>query len=376
MRKSDPMEVRAKKCQQAISFDQRGVSAVSPDLASSAEDALQVHLLNGVSRTFALTIPELPPHLTRVVSNAYLLCRIVDTIEDEPALQPRQKRELTDEFARVVAGASPPGPFAVKLLPLLSHVTLPAEHVLVKHTPDVIGITHACTRRQRDALERCVCIMATGMAEFQEIQSPRGLRDLEQLNRYCYIVAGVVGEMLTELFCDYSLAIGRNRDRLMALAISFGQGLQMTNILKDIWEDRRRGACWLPQEVFTDVGFDLRDLNPDHFSDNFGRGLSRLIALAHGHLHQALDYTLLIPRQETGIRNFCCWAIGMAELTLRKINRRKHFSAGNQVKISRLSVSATVLASRTAASHDPLLRLLFRLAGLGLPRPPAAPNPK
>jgi farnesyl-diphosphate farnesyltransferase len=149
----------------------------------------------------------------------------------------------------------------------------------------------------------------------------------------------------------------------------------MTNILKDIWEDRRRGACWLPQEVFTAVGFDLRKLNPDHFTDNFGRGLSCLIALAHGHLYQALDYTLLIPRQETGIRNFCCWAIGMAELTLGKINRHKHFSAGNQVKISRLSVSATVLASRTAASHDPLLKLLFRLAGLGLPRPPAAPNP-
>jgi farnesyl-diphosphate farnesyltransferase len=364
-RKNDPMEARVKKCQQDV----------SSALCLSTVDDLQMHLLNGVSRTFALTIPELPPPLTRVVSNAYLLCRIVDTIEDEPALQPRQKRELTAEFARVVAGTSPPGPFAAKLLPLLSHVTLPAEHELVRHAPDVIGITRACTRRQRNALERCVRIMATGMAEFQEIQNPQGLRDMAQLNRYCYIVAGVVGEMLTELFCDYSPTIGRNRDRLMALAVSFGQGLQMTNILKDIWEDRRRGACWLPQEVFTAVGFDLRKLNPDHFTDNFGRGLSCLIALAHGHLYQALDYTLLIPRQETGIRNFCCWAIGMAELTLGKINRHKHFSAGNQVKISRLSVSATVLASRTAASHDPLLKLLFRLAGLGLPRPPAAPNP-
>ena len=36
----------------------------------------------------------------------------------------------------------------------------------------------------------------------------------------------------------------------------------MTNILKDVWEDRSRGACWLPQEVFERRGVDLAQL-PD-----------------------------------------------------------------------------------------------------------------
>ena len=45
--------------------------------------------------------------------------------------------------------------------------------------------------------------------------------------------------------------------RSTRLAASFAQGLQMTNILKDVWEDRSRGACWLPQEVFTRHGVDL-----------------------------------------------------------------------------------------------------------------------
>ncbi len=57
--------------------------------------------------------------------------------------------------------------------------------------------------------------------------------------------------MLTELFCEYSPALARNRAALQGIAVSFAQGLQMTNILKDVWEDRSRGACWLPQEVFT-----------------------------------------------------------------------------------------------------------------------------
>ena len=48
-----------------------------------SDEAYQEHALPGVSRTFALTIPELPGDLRRVVTNAYLLCRIADTIEDD-----------------------------------------------------------------------------------------------------------------------------------------------------------------------------------------------------------------------------------------------------------------------------------------------------
>jgi len=60
---------------------------------AQSDDAFQARMLAGVSRTFALTIPQLPPELARVVSNAYLLCRIVDTIEDEPGISPAMKRE-------------------------------------------------------------------------------------------------------------------------------------------------------------------------------------------------------------------------------------------------------------------------------------------
>ena len=46
-------------------------------------DRQQEHLAK-VSRTFALTIPLLPTELIDYISNAYLLCRIADTIEDDP----------------------------------------------------------------------------------------------------------------------------------------------------------------------------------------------------------------------------------------------------------------------------------------------------
>lgn len=335
----------------------------------TTDERYQEQILQGVSRTFALTIPQLPPPLARVVGNAYLLCRIADTIEDEVALSPAQKRHYAEEFIGVVGGETPAEAFALALTPLLSHHTLAAERDLVRNTPRVVRLTRSFNEVQVRALQRCVRIMSQGMAEFQEHKTLDGLADLPALDRYCYYVAGVVGEMLTELFCDYSPELRRKRERMLKLAVSFGQGLQMTNILKDLWDDRRRGACWLPREVFRRAGYDLDNLTPGHYSDAFGQGLEELIGIARVHLCNALAYTLAIPRSEPGIRRFCLWALGMAVLTLRKIHAQLDFTAGQQVKISRRSVKATILVTNLAVTRDPVLRMLFEVFTKRLPVP-------
>jgi farnesyl-diphosphate farnesyltransferase len=352
---------------------QRGAPPMPPD------DELQNTLLKDTSRTFALTIPQLPPPLRRVVSNAYLLCRIVDTIEDEASLDTAAKRRFCNRFAAVVAGRESAAAFADELTPRLTG-SAATDRALVRTTPRVVAITHGFSAAQQEALRECVTVMAAGMIEFQEARTVSGLADIAELDRYCYHVAGVVGEMLTRLFCDYSPDIARDRDTLMPLAVSFGQGLQMTNILKDIWEDRERGACWLPQDVFREAGFDLENLAREAYSPAFGAAIERLLGIAHAHLQDALRYTLLIPKEETAIRHFCLWAIGMALLTLRRINANRAFRSGSEVKISRRSVKLVIAASRVAVKRDGLLKSLFRLAARGLPlapaRPPYTPGPR
>jgi farnesyl-diphosphate farnesyltransferase len=328
---------------------------------------LQAHLLDGVSRTFALTIPQLPSGLHSVVSNNYLLCRIIDTIEDEPALTWTQKQYFSALFLDVVSSHADAAEFSKQLAPMLSDSTIPAEHELIQYIPQVINITTGFNRYQRKALEHCVKVMGEGMVAFQSNQNSHGLTDLSELDRYCYHVAGIVGETLTKLFCNYSEEIAKNETQMMNLAVSFGQGLQMTNILKDIWDDQERGACWLPRDIFKETGFDLEKLVPGHYQEDFGKGLVNLIGIARRHLNNAIDYTLLIPSHETGIRNFCLWAIGMAVLTLRKIYKHRNFSSGQEVKITRRSVKATVFTSRLAASHDLLVRSIFSISSLGLP---------
>lgn len=334
------------------------------------DSAYQDYILKGVSRTFALTIPQLPIALYPVVGNGYLLCRIADTIEDEPALTAEQKSQFSQAFVHVVNGETSPQTFSEALFPLLSDSTLPAEKELILNTPRIIRLTRSFTPKQQETLTQCVRIMAEGMAEFQRTSSLAGLKNLAEMNRYCYYVAGVVGEMLTVLFCDYSPQIAQNQQKLQNLAISFGQGLQMTNILKDIWEDYRRGACWLPQDIFSQAGFDLQQLSPCHHDPLFNEGLTRLIGITRAHLHNALEYILLIPRREQGIRRFCLWALGMAILTLRRIHQHPNFSAGREVKIPRQHVKATIIISNLLGYSNTSLRLLFKRLTHSLPPEP------
>lgn len=342
---------------------------------SHADEAYQDRILQGVSRTFALTIPQLPPGLRRVVSNAYLLCRIADTIEDDKHMPFSEKRQFADRFIRVVAGSESAADFAAALSPQLSPSATGDERDLIAHTGAVIRITHSFNPRQRAALERCIRIMADGMARYQEANVRHGLKDLPDMDAYCYHVAGVVGEMLTELFCAHSPEIDRQRAELMRLAVSFGQGLQMTNILKDVWDDQRRGMCWLPRDIFAAHGADLRNLTPGIRDPGFEQGLGHLIGVARMHLSNALRYTLLIPASETGIRRFCLWALGMAVLTLRKINAHRSFASGSEVKISRRSVRATILVTNLLTRHDSLLRSLFGITARSLPAPaPGTPS--
>jgi farnesyl-diphosphate farnesyltransferase len=207
------------------------------------------------------------------------------------------------------------------------------------------------------------------MPIFQAMDLHGGLATLADMDRYCYYVAGCVGEMLAKLFCHYSPEIAQHKDELLKLSVSFGQGLQMTNILKDIWDDAERGVCWLPQDIFTETGFDLKNLTQETHSESFRIGLEHLIGIAHSHLHNALKYTLLLPSHEVGIRNFCLWALGMAILTLKKIKQNLDFNNSNQVKITRNSVKATILATRLAGRSNAMLSFLFNLTSRELKTP-------
>src|SRR5699024_11466279 len=124
-----------------------------------------------------------------------------------------------------------------------------------------------------------IAIMGHGMARFQRRKSVAGLANLAEHAEYCYVVAGCVGEMLTRLFIAHRPELAPRRADMMRLAVSFGRCLQMTDILKDFWEERAAGACWWPRDVFRDEGLDLAAVRPG--DPRFVRGYRRLVGIAH-----------------------------------------------------------------------------------------------
>lgn len=328
--------------------------------------ALQDRLLPGVSRTFALTIPQLPVALRPAITNAYLLCRIADTVEDSTTMAPDDKDA---HYRRLLAGlndTSAAQDFSKALLDT-GLVEDPLERELIDQTPGVLRAFGELPVDQQAALQDCVTTMCHGMADFERLKNPYGLEDSGRLRDYCYVAAGCVGEMLTRLFASIHPHIHEQREEFRRLSLAFGQGLQMTNILKDVWDDRQRGICWLPRDVFEARGVDLTQTQNWQDHPGYRDGIRFLVAVAHHHLRLAQDYTLHIPASEVGIRRFCSWSIGMALATLRKIADNPGYTASGEVKISRRRLRLIVATNNLSVGNDTLLRGVFRLSRYRLP---------
>lgn len=351
---------------------EQGISdTVTAELA--ADKAFQSQMLGRVSRSFALTIPQLPDPLRLSVSTAYLLCRLVDTLEDEPTIDAMQTRQIFDQFLDVLRqqNMEQARAFCQSAHPQLTDATSEAERELMAQADRVMRVYWSLPETTRDILYRCVDHMCMGMPEYQPDQE-RGLQSQTDLDYYCYFVAGVVGEMLTELFCDYAEDIAEHKAELTRLSPSFGQGLQMTNILKDVWDDLDRGFCWLPRDIFTHQSYDLDKLAPDYRSDEFRRCNAKLIAVTHGHLRNALNYSLCIPARHRGIRIFCLWAIGLALPTLQRVYRSDEYYQGQTVKMAKSQTLLITQYIALFAGKDQMLKPVFNLISRGLPMAPVS----
>lgn len=75
----------------------------------------------------------------------------------------------------------------------------------------------------------------------------RRYRNLQELEDYCYCVAGVVGLMMCHI-------MGVRSDQALKYAVSMGNAMQLTNICRDIREDAERGRCYLPQDWLQQAG--------------------------------------------------------------------------------------------------------------------------
>jgi farnesyl-diphosphate farnesyltransferase len=278
-------------------------------------------LLLRTSRTFALAIPYLPEPLRREVGVAYLLFRIADTFEDATHWPRADRLEALAAFERLLT--SPTWDDAPRLAAKWL-ADKPCEHEgyleLLRDVPGVLHELDVFKPSRRAAIVRHTLRTSRGMAGFVASGTEDGslrLGALPDLREYCYIVAGIVGELLTELFLDFTPSLDRVRTTLTDNAAAFGEGLQLVNILKDADSDARHGRVYLPP------------------------GLSRaeILALARADLDAAVEYVLALqsggaPR---GVLGFTALPVLLARATLRVVE-----ASGPGSSISRAEVGSLV----------------------------------
>jgi len=356
------------------------VDTPSDRLASDLEFCYES--LDRVSRSFALTVPVLPQPLRDQVCVSYLLCRIADTIEDAEDIPVTLRQSALMSFREYISGLCGGRYDAAQasLSPVIidwprsghdGYDTLMRQAMCVcrvfdRFPADVKGVISDCVDEMCVGMSSC---LKPSHLQAAESVSPSSIScmstTLEELERYCHYVAGVVGTMLTKLF-DYQLYADEQIKSVGSYATAhglaqghrFGLGLQLTNIIKDRKEDWERGVSFLPEQWHCiDPVSQRMATQPDTYPDLDASAKDALIARTVAHLDQAKDYILSMPIEAEGIRLFCLWSVWIAVATMReaampgntapKIKKTELFEIIEATKAS-VADNATLQAQYTA----------------------------
>jgi len=209
-------------------------------------------LLERTSRTFALSIPVLPEPTRREVMIAYLLFRIADTFEDASHWPPDARIAAIADFNGLLRSYSREKAEAFSRDWVRREVAHHAGYQeLMAEVPFVLDAFFALSPGAVEPIRVHVIRSAQGMASIvaRTREGRLTLHSIPELQDYCYIVAGIVGEMLSELFLLDRPGLSSIASFLRERAATFGEALQLVNILKDSAVDADEGRRYLPAEV-------------------------------------------------------------------------------------------------------------------------------
>lgn len=317
-------------------------------------------LLPKVSRSFALAIEALPEPVRSYICTAYLLCRIVDTIEDHPTLADKPKH--FDQFDHCLLNIEKWNELDFTLLENMQPPqSWDAE--LVAQSRAVFELMSSYPDEVRKILKTNIHEMSVGMRDYTARggQSAIELNDTADLDRYCYYVAGTVGNLLTEVFayhCGITDAqwIKRQKER----GYHFAQGLQKVNIIKDVVADFERGSVFMPRQWLIDFGVTRADLVNGTSNPAVRQLLQFFIRHTTDHLEKARDYILALPSNQKGIRLFCIWPYTMALDTLRIATSRDGlFTSNHEIKVPRTQMFKMMAMTKLLAPWSMPLRFYF-----------------
>lgn len=329
----------------------------------SEQTAYLEEWMNRVSRSFAVVVSFLEEPLKSYTSIAYLICRVVDNIED--CSQPfHWKEERFDEFSTLLEK-----PYqAAQILSIWMSEDWPgltADERRMMTSVEGFRLWQLYAQlpdETRQVIRSWTLEMAQGMLLIENREENQWMVDRGPVrvicneydyDRYCYYVAGTVGHLVTRLAISNYLINGTESGRLLENCEACGRGLQKTNIIKDFIKDLERGICYLPDEWLNEVGYAPLFLNGASRSWK-----SKVLGNVLSELRSATDYLIALPIHAAGYRmaSLLCLFPAYQTILLAAQLQDKLFTRDHYIKISRRTLSECVQdAQRMIADNDGIL---------------------
>lgn len=315
-------------------------------------------LLRQVSRSFHLSLAVLAPEVREPVGLAYLLARAADTVADTRLIPYPDRRRHLETLRAAYAGR--PADLAAVARALVPHQARPAERRLLEQVGPAVARLAALPAADREAVRAVLATLTSGMLfdldrfPGQDASGLAALDTLEELDHYTYLVAGCVGPFWTAVHAAHRPRLaGWDGEERRRQSVRFGQGLQLTNVLRDVAADLQQGRCYLPAAALAGVGLRPADLLDPVVRPRARPLWGRLLHHALAHYDAAWGYTLAIPVREWRMRLACTWPLMIGLATLAALaGHPDPLAAPAPVKIARAAVRRLLVRSALVVWSD------------------------
>ena len=322
--------------------------------------------VQGVSRTFALTVDVLEEPMASQICVGYLLCRVADTVEDAGHIPPEAQSDVLRTYRRAI---DPDEDADIVEFRAAVDEWLPAERdddwTVVAEAPTIAATFEELDPEAQAAIVPPVLEMVDGMAMFVDRHATEGglrIGDRDELEQYCYYAAGTVGNLITNLLTRGDLDEER-ATRLRETAEEFGLLLQLVNVSKDVYDDyTEENNVYLPAEWLEAEGVDQeRVVHPENREPS-ARVVGRTADYARSFLDDAQAYLETMPLSNGNTME--AWTVPylLAVGTLRELSSRPEDALTETgVKVSRQEVFA-VMSAASDVGRDSLAELRQTIA--------------
>ena len=302
-------------------------------------------ILEGTSRSFYLSLKELPRAIRPQVSLLYMLARTSDTIADSEGGEPRELLEALESYDDFTQGRSSEAP---TLSSFSEFQTNKSEGLLLKNVETIVSRIEGFSESDQESIRSCLGIIISGQI-LDVNRFSLGAEDIpslekdDELDDYAYRVAGSVGEFWTRMSLAHLFKLDHEKEnQLFENGVRFGKSLQMINILRDIPADLELGRCYIPRKSLEKHKLSPRDLLDKSKMEPFRPLYDEYLDLTSSYLESAIQYIEMIPHSQFRLSGSCMLPVIIGKRTVSLLRGRNVLDRKDRIKIDRSEIKEVV----------------------------------